>query len=66
MKIRKKYVLYVNQMLGTAHYGGKEFDRRLYHGNVSIGEIFDCDFSELKNNLNYLLTRGYRIICTKH
>ena len=59
MKIRKSYVLFINPMLGTAYYGGAKFDRRI--SNATLGQIFDCTFSELKDNLRILLKRGYDI-----
>ena len=59
MKIRKKYVLYINDMLGTAYFGNSSFSARIAH--ASIGEIIDCTLSELKHNIRLLLKRGYKV-----
>ena len=59
MKIRKRYVLFINPMLGTAYYGNEKFDRRI--SQATLGDIIDCTFSELKHNLRMLVNRGYTI-----
>ena len=59
MKIRKQYVLFINPMLGMAFYGNHKFSRRI--NEATLGEIYDCTFSELKENLRHLLNRGYTI-----
>jgi hypothetical protein len=64
MKIRKKYTLFVNSMLGAAFYGGKKFSRRI--DDATLGEIYDCTFSELKQNLQMLSRRGYTIFKMKY
>lgn len=59
MKIRKSYVLFVNPMLGTAYYGGGKFDARI--SQATLGDIFDCTFVELKDNIKLLIKRGYTV-----
>ncbi len=59
MKIRKTYTLFINPMLGTALFGNHIFSRRI--NEATLGEIYDCTFSELKENLQFLLNRGYTI-----
>lgn len=59
MKIRKSYVLFVNPMLGTAYYGGGKFDNRI--SKATLGDIFDCTFAELKDNIKILIKRGYTV-----
>lgn len=59
MKVRKNYVLYINPMLGTAYYGNNKFNIRI--SESTIGDIFDCTFNELKQNINILLRKGYTI-----
>ena len=59
MKIRNKYVLYINRMLGVAYYGGKKFDRRI--SKATLGKIYDCTFSELKFNIKMLRDKGYEV-----
>jgi len=59
MKIRKQYVLFINPMLGTAFFGNHKFSERI--NEATLGEIYDCTFSELKQNLKMLLNRGYTI-----
>jgi len=59
MKVRKNYVLFINPMLGVAYYGNSKFGRRV--NNVTIGKVYDCTFSELKNNIKLLLKRNYSI-----
>ena len=60
MKIRKQYVLFINPMLGTAFFGNHKFSGRI--NEATLGEIYDCTFSELKQNLKMLLNRGYTIL----
>jgi len=60
MKIRKQYTLFINPMLGTAFFGNNKFSTRI--NEATLGEIYDCTFSELKQNLKMLLNRGYRIL----
>ena len=59
MKVRKNYVLYVNNMLGTACYGNSKFGLRI--SNATIGSVFDCTLTELKNNIKILSEKGYTI-----
>lgn len=60
MKVRKNYVLYVNEMLGTASFGNNRFGNRI--SNATIGKIFDCTLSELKHNIKVLSKKGYSIL----
>lgn len=59
MKVRKRYTLYINDMLGTACYGNMKFNKRII--NASIGKIYICTFSELMKNLRKLRKLGYSI-----
>jgi len=60
MKVRKEYVLYVNQMLGIGVFGNNKFNRRVV--NYTIGTLFYCSLSDLKYNIRQLTCRGYQII----
>jgi len=60
MKIRKTYTLFINPMLGTAFFGNDKFSRRI--DKATLGEIYDCTLSELKQNLKILLNRGYTVL----
>lgn len=64
MKIRKTYALFINHMLGTATYGNNKFGRRI--DDATLGVIYDCTFSELKENLHRLLNFGYTISQRKY
>lgn len=65
MKIRKQYTLYINSMLGTATFGSPyKFGWRI--DNATIGEIYDCTYRELIENLRMLNSRGYRISQRKY
>lgn len=46
-------------MLGTATFGNSRFGDRME--NATIGTLFDCNLSELKQNLALLKNRGYRV-----
>lgn len=59
MKVRKNYVLFINDMLGTATFGNNRFGDRIE--NATIGKVFDCTLSELKYNLRILKNGKYRI-----
>jgi len=59
MKIRSNYTLFINPMLGTAYYGNGKFSRRIYR--ATLGLIYDCNLSELKQNIRNLQERGYTI-----
>ena len=59
MKVRKKYTLYINSMLGVAYYGNKKFSRRIR--NATIGMIFECTLTELKDNIRKLLKKKYLV-----
>lgn len=59
MKIRKNYILFVNEMQRTAFYGGKKFDARI--SKATLGEIFDCSFRDLKNNIKKLKELGFKV-----
>lgn len=63
MKIRKNYTLYINRMLGTATFGNSKFSNRI--SSITAGEIFDCNFSELKHNIKILAKQGFDIIQRK-
>lgn len=59
MKVFKKgYVLYVNGITNTATYAkkGSSFDE-LSH-NFTLGEVYDCSFRELVDNLKILSKNG--------
>lgn len=60
MKVRKNYVLYVNSMLGTATYGNEDFGDWI--NAATIGSTYDCTFNQLKWNLHYLRSQGFRIL----
>ena len=64
MKVRKTYPLYINSMLGTATFGNAKFGRRI--DRATIGQIFDCTLSELKDNLRMLIKRGYTVSQRKY
>ena len=64
MKIRKRYTLFINPMLGTAFFGNDKFSKRI--NDATLGEIYDCTLSELKQNLKILLNRGYTILKTNY
>ena len=59
MKTRKKYVMYINPMLGVVFIGGWLFGIRI--NNATIGTIIDCTFDECVYNLKRLKKRGYEI-----
>ena len=59
MKTRKSYVLFVNPMLKTAYFGGRKFDSRI--SGATLGQIYDCTFSEMVENLKRLVARGYSV-----
>ena len=59
MKIRKQYVLYINEMLCTAYYGTDKFNKRI--SNATFGLVYDCTFSELMTNLRILKNKNYTI-----
>lgn len=64
MKIRKYYTLYINCMLGTAHYGNHHFDTRI--SKATIGHVYKCTFDQLKHNLKILSGDGFKILPTKY
>jgi len=64
MKVRKTYPLYINPMLGTATFGNAKFGRRI--NDATIGTIFDCSLSELKDNLRMLIGIGYSVSQRKY
>ena len=59
MKIRKSYMLFVNPMLKTAYFGGNRFDRRI--SGATLGQIYDCTFRDMVDNLKRLVARGYTV-----
>lgn len=56
------YVLYINPMLGTAHYGLRSGSFAKKIGDATIGTIYDCSERQLKRNIQYLKGKGYQII----
>lgn len=60
MKIRKTYVIYLNRMLGEATFGNKKYGRRI--SRTTIGEIYYCNFCDLKYNLDILKKKNYIIL----
>lgn len=61
MKISKNYVLRINDYLGTAVWGSKEYDKYISDLNIDIGRIIDCNLSDLKFNITHLQNRGYKV-----
>ena len=59
MKISKKYVLFINSITKHAFFGTEKFDLRI--SKVKFGQIYDCNFLQLKKNLKYLEENGYTI-----
>jgi len=59
MKIRKHYVLYVNQITGMAFIGNFLFGYRI--NRTTIGTVIDCDFNEIVHNVKLLSKKGYTI-----
>ena len=57
MKIRKQYTLYINGFTMVAMYGNARFGRRI--DSVTLGQIWDCNLSELKHNLKMLSKQGF-------
>ncbi len=57
MKINKKYILFINPVLKMAYYGTEKFNTRI--SKATLGYIYDCSFSQLKNNLKILIKNGY-------
>ncbi len=63
MKVRDNYTLYVNNLLGVAFFGGSSFNNRML--NATLGEIYQCDFSQLKYNIGVLQAKGFLVIKSK-
>ena len=63
MIVRKNYVLFINGFTNTAFYGGDKFDRRISH--ATLGVIYDCTFTQLKNNIKMLLKNNVTVIKMK-
>lgn len=60
MKIRKKYVLCINDMLKVAYYKKTASSNDI--SMDSILDIWDCSFNELKQNIKVLESRGYHCL----
>jgi hypothetical protein len=60
MKVRKSYVMVVNPMLMTVTYRRKA--SLLDTCRASIVDVWDCNFSELRDNLKILNNRGFHIL----
>jgi len=60
MKIRKHYVMIVNSLLNTVIYKRKSS----YNDTCrdSIVDVWDCNFSELKDNLKIMNNKGFHIL----
>jgi hypothetical protein len=60
MKIRKHYVMIVNPLLNTVIYKRKSNYNDTCHD--SIVDVWDCNFSELKDNLKIMNNKGFHIL----
>ena len=60
MKIQKYYVMVVNPLLKTVIYKRKSN----YNDTCidSIVDVWDCNFSQLKDNLKIMNNKGFHII----
>lgn len=64
MKVSNNYVLYVNNMLGVAYYGTRIFGNRI--SSATFGNVFDCDFAQLKSNIRILTKKGFSVYPRKY
>lgn len=64
MKIRKYYVLYVNNMNQTAFYGNARFNARI--SAATFGVIYDCTLTELKHDIRILRDLNYYVTNRKY
>lgn len=67
MKVRKSYVLFINDVTNTAFYGGHKFDYRLHHEHdlSMFGRVFDCTVTQLKNSIKMLLKNNVTVLKMK-
>lgn len=63
MKIRKSYVLYINNATKMCFYGGDAFNNRI--SKITLGEIYDCSLHQLKNNIRILENNNFSILKMK-
>ena len=64
MKVAKKYVMYFNHQTQYVFYGRvNEYGKRI--ALATIGFVYECTFTELKQNLKTLTDKGYLSIKVK-
>ena len=63
MKIRPKYTIFVNGFTSVVFWGGRKINSWIHSNQKNIvGEIYDCNLNELKDNLKYLESNGFLIV----
>ena len=60
MKVRKNYVMVVNPLLKTVIYKKKASYNDICFN--SILDVWDCNFSQLKNNLKIMHNKGFHVL----
>lgn len=60
MKLRSKYVMVVNPLLKTVIY--KRDSNYNDTCKDSIVDVWDCNFNQLKHNLNVMYRKGFQIL----
>lgn len=58
MKVRKKYILFINEVTNTADYGTNKLFKYINNLGISIGSVYECNLTELKDNIKYLNNKG--------
>ncbi len=64
MKIRRNYHLFINSMTRMAFWGGTAFNYRI--SQATLGELYDCSLTELKNNIKLLKNNGFTVSQQKY
>ena len=70
MKVNKNYVLYYNPFTTVAYFGTKKLNKyistlelKCYETNRSfVGNVIDCNLTQLKNNLKKLEEANFTIL----